>query len=72
MAGLITPSSAATLLKAEEVKPSVSVGKQMPIPADVHEGSIIHPEKCPSCKEMALVNENGCFICRDCGFTKCE
>jgi ribonucleoside-diphosphate reductase alpha chain len=68
MAGLVNPSSAAALLKPEPT----SMGKQMPIPSMVHEGSYIHPEKCPSCKENSLINENGCFVCKECGFTKCE
>jgi len=29
-------------------------------------------EKCPSCGEKALVNENGCFVCKNCGYTKCS
>jgi len=29
-------------------------------------------EKCPSCGEKALVNENGCFVCKSCGYTKCS
>lgn len=28
-------------------------------------------EKCPTCGEVALVNENGCFTCKSCGYTKC-
>ncbi len=68
MAGLVAPSTAAALLKSNPA----SVGKQMPIPPTVHEGSYIHPERCPACKENALINENGCFICKECGFTKCE
>ena len=68
MAGLVTPSTAAALLKPDPT----SVGKQMPIPSTVHEGSYIRPERCPHCKEDALVNENGCFVCKGCGFTKCE
>lgn len=27
---------------------------------------------CPSCKQESLVYENGCFICKNCGYTKCE
>ncbi len=29
-------------------------------------------EKCPECKENTLVNENGCFVCKNCGYTKCS
>ncbi len=65
MAGLVNPSSAAVLLKPDEK------GHQKPI-SGVHEGSPIKPDRCPSCREDALVNENGCFTCMSCGFTKCE
>lgn len=34
--------------------------------------SVVGVEVCPSCGEDALVNENGCFTCRSCGYTKCE
>ncbi len=27
---------------------------------------------CPECEERTLANENGCFICKNCGYTKCE
>ena len=68
MAGLVDPSQASSLLKQASSK----IGKQLPIPSAVHEGSAIHPETCPSCKEDTLVNENGCFACISCGYTKCE
>ena len=67
MAGLVVPATAASLLKPEN-----DTGKQMPIPSSVHEGSAIQPDPCPSCKEDTLVNENGCFTCISCGYTKCE
>ncbi|MEN2997996.1 MAG: ribonucleotide reductase N-terminal alpha domain-containing protein [Brevinematia bacterium] len=28
--------------------------------------------KCPTCGERTLVNENGCFVCKSCGYTKCS
>ncbi|MHB1829855.1 MAG: TSCPD domain-containing protein [Candidatus Micrarchaeaceae archaeon] len=67
MAGLVVPATAASLLTPEK-----EMGKQMPIPSSVHEGSIIQPDPCPSCKEDTLVNENGCYTCIACGYTKCE
>ena len=30
------------------------------------------PSVCPECQETTLINENGCFICKTCGYTKCE
>lgn len=29
-------------------------------------------EKCPNCGQMTLVYENGCYICKSCGYTKCS
>ena len=28
--------------------------------------------KCPDCEEHTLINENGCFHCTNCGYTKCS
>jgi ribonucleoside-diphosphate reductase alpha chain len=36
------------------------------------ENHLVGLEVCPSCGEEALVNENGCFTCKVCGYTKCE
>ncbi|MGC8676034.1 MAG: adenosylcobalamin-dependent ribonucleoside-diphosphate reductase [Candidatus Micrarchaeia archaeon] len=41
--------------------------------AEGEEGSDgIKPEVCPVCGERTLVYENGCYICKNCGYTKCE
>jgi ribonucleoside-diphosphate reductase alpha chain len=32
----------------------------------------IEPSVCPVCGEKTLVYENGCYICKNCGYTKCE
>ncbi|MGC8629206.1 MAG: adenosylcobalamin-dependent ribonucleoside-diphosphate reductase [Candidatus Micrarchaeia archaeon] len=32
----------------------------------------IKPEVCPVCGEKTLVYENGCYICKNCGYTKCD
>ncbi len=29
-------------------------------------------QKCPQCGNYTLVFENGCYICKTCGYTKCE
>lgn len=29
-------------------------------------------ERCPQCGNYTLVFENGCYICKTCGYTKCE
>ena len=28
--------------------------------------------ECPKCHEHTLVFENGCYICKNCGYTKCD
>ncbi|MDE1860881.1 MAG: adenosylcobalamin-dependent ribonucleoside-diphosphate reductase [Candidatus Micrarchaeota archaeon] len=72
MCGLTPPSTAAALLKAAP-NDKLADGKQQFInPDQVYAGAKILPEACPSCSEKTLVNENGCFVCKSCGFTKCE
>jgi ribonucleoside-diphosphate reductase alpha chain len=44
-------------------------GLQETLPRENH---LVGLEICPSCGEEALVNENGCFTCKMCGYTKCE
>ncbi len=69
MAGIVPPSQAASLLKTEA---SVD-GQQVSMNSKgVHEGSKIKPDKCPACREETLINENGCFKCVACAYTKCE
>ncbi|MCX8028516.1 MAG: adenosylcobalamin-dependent ribonucleoside-diphosphate reductase [Brevinematales bacterium] len=34
-------------------------------------GVNLRMEKCPSCEERTLVYENGCYVCKSCGYTKC-
>lgn len=29
-------------------------------------------ERCPKCKNNTLVKESGCYICKNCGWSKCE
>lgn len=72
MAGVASPTTAATLLKSEEQSKVVD-GKQLFInPDQVYQGAKIQPDPCPSCSERTLVSENGCYICKACGYTKCE
>lgn len=72
MAGIVGPSTAAALLKEDSRAPVVN-GTQLSMSAKgVHEGMKIKPERCPACKEDTLVNENGCFTCMACSYTKCE
>ncbi len=32
----------------------------------------IKSNTCPSCHQHTLIFENGCYICKNCGYTKCE
>jgi ribonucleoside-diphosphate reductase alpha chain len=34
-------------------------------------GPLPRPRVCPRCSSQALVREEGCWICRDCGFSRC-
>ncbi len=71
MAGIVNPATAAALLKEDASK--IEVGKQVSMTSKgVNEGGKIKPDRCPSCKEDTLVNENGCFTCMACSYTKCE
>ena len=36
------------------------------------EGKAIQPEICVSCGEKGVVHENGCYVCKMCGYTKCD
>ena len=31
-----------------------------------------HAEECPDCGEMALFSENGCKVCKSCGYSECS
>ncbi len=67
VAGITAPPIAKKLLDSEPAQNAID-GRQSAI-SSVHG---IKPEKCPSCTEMAFINENGCVICKACGFTKCD
>ncbi len=70
--GMIAPLPVGPTVTAEEKKADTHVhGYQMPVQgADAEKR--IHAMQCPSCKETALVMENGCYVCKLCGYTKCE
>ena len=38
--------------------------------SDIKNNTMIY--ECPKCHEYALVYENGCYICKNCGYTKCD
>ena len=35
------------------------------------DGDVLEVAVCPECGEK-LINENGCWVCKNCGYTKCE
>lgn len=35
------------------------------------DGSKVHGEECPSCSSGNLVRQDGCCLCKDCGYSKC-
>jgi ribonucleoside-diphosphate reductase alpha chain len=32
---------------------------------------LARPRVCPRCSSQALVREEGCWVCRDCGYSRC-
>ncbi len=67
------------------ITPEMQPGQQMPLteaeveehspkaaPAHSDDSSPIGLSDCPQCHEHTLANENGCYNCKSCGFTKCE
>lgn len=38
----------------------------------INESAKIKSNTCPSCHQHTLIFENGCYICKNCGYTKCE
>ncbi|MGC8671641.1 MAG: adenosylcobalamin-dependent ribonucleoside-diphosphate reductase [Candidatus Micrarchaeia archaeon] len=74
------PSKAAAEESKEDKETSgkkTSPEEQEEAPADTDtesegKGAEIQPEVCPVCGERTLVYENGCYICKNCGYTKCD
>jgi uncharacterized Zn finger protein (UPF0148 family) len=38
---------------------------------DIQDGTKVHGEECPECKSTNIQRDDGCVVCRDCGWTKC-
>ncbi|MDE1851566.1 MAG: adenosylcobalamin-dependent ribonucleoside-diphosphate reductase [Candidatus Micrarchaeota archaeon] len=74
MAGLVEPRKAAELLKTDEKKKDgIMDGVQKSVvKPGMFEGKELRADVCPHCSERTLVNENGCFTCKSCSYTKCE
>ncbi|MGC8730069.1 MAG: adenosylcobalamin-dependent ribonucleoside-diphosphate reductase [Candidatus Micrarchaeia archaeon] len=71
------------LLKTEEIKKSTQPESSQADSANSQASGVksqtnADPEnqpglsECPICHNDTLVNENGCYICKVCGYTKCE
>lgn len=37
----------------------------------IKDGTKVHGEECPECKQSNIQRDDGCVICKDCGWTKC-
>ena len=37
----------------------------------IKDGTKVHGEECPECKQANIQRDDGCVVCRDCGWTKC-
>ena len=37
----------------------------------IQDGTKVHGEECPECKQSNIQRDDGCVICKDCGWTKC-
>jgi ribonucleoside-diphosphate reductase alpha chain len=37
----------------------------------IQDGTKVHGEECPECKQANIQRDDGCVVCRDCGWTKC-
>lgn len=37
----------------------------------IADGTKVHGEECPECKQNNIQRDDGCVICKDCGWTKC-
>ncbi len=72
--GAVTPLYTTGLAKGPApAEGAMSVGQQMPI-AEATAASPGSPkvEICVSCGENSVVHENGCYVCKMCGYTKCD
>ncbi len=73
MAGITKPMFTSDLRKSTAADPKL--GRQLPIGAEAikpempgNEGF----EACVACGEKTAVHENGCYICKSCGYTVCD
>ncbi len=69
----ITPMGSMAPLAAPKGKTETHVdGYQTTVKPAGRGGDAPMAAACPKCTEQTLVMENGCFICKSCGYTKCE
>ena len=61
------------IAKALEILTMNHVVKEPNVPIQLEKGgSFSRGSTCPDCHEDALVFENGCYRCSNCGYSKCE
>ncbi len=73
VSGISHPIYASPLKDSQDK--SITTGQQLPISEKAgarKEGATERLEACPSCKEHGLAYENGCHVCKFCGYTKCD
>ncbi len=70
MLGMQAPVYAAPLSKDSTTK-IITTGQQMPITGTENETQK-RLEICISCGERTVAHENGCYVCKMCGYTKCD
>ncbi|MEM0201346.1 MAG: adenosylcobalamin-dependent ribonucleoside-diphosphate reductase [Candidatus Micrarchaeaceae archaeon] len=70
MSGIATPIFAEPLGTQGTVINNIKLGQQMPINSKV--SGEVEMELCIKCSEKTVVHENGCYVCRSCGYTKCD
>ncbi len=68
--GMSAPIYATPLTKESQTK-VIATGQQLPIKGPESEAQK-QLEGCISCGERAVVHENGCYVCKMCGYTKCD
>jgi ribonucleoside-diphosphate reductase alpha chain len=60
------------IAKALELLTLNRVVKESSVPAAAGSANEFRGGTCPDCHENALVFENGCYRCNNCGYSKCE
>ncbi len=73
VSGITNPLYASSLKSSPDKV--ITTGQQLPISEKAvakENKEPAHMEVCTSCGERAVVHENGCYVCKVCGYTKCD